>query len=91
MMPFKEINVLKEVVIMDNKSAFCGRISTDSGIKNGYILTDINSGIIEEVNFSKDMPEFFQEIFLNTMTTTSYILVILIAIHILSSLSIQIS
>ena len=59
MMPFKEINVLKEVVIMDNKSAFCGRISTDSGIKNGYILTDINSGIIEEVNFSKDMPEFF--------------------------------
>ena len=50
-MPFKEINVLKEVVIMYNKSAFCGRISTDSGIKNGYILTDINSGIIEEVNF----------------------------------------
>lgn len=44
---------------MSNKSAFCGRIRTHSGIKNGYILADMTSGIIEEINLSKDEPENF--------------------------------
>lgn len=44
---------------MGIKSAFCGRIRTHSGIKRGYILADMTSGIIEEINLSRAEPENF--------------------------------